>query len=186
MAQVNLCQFPHYRRFQRTDVPEIAGGGHPVGIVVDYLVRSLAADGSPITAVIKRTGLTAIHVTHDRAEALAIADRVVILSAGQIHQVAPPAEIISNPATPVVAAFMADATAIPVVVERGSDEVVAQMPGQALRLGVESVDFRGDAVGASEHLMLVAPHHIKVVGADAAADDTSAQASPSPPSPRAE
>lgn len=157
-----------------------------MGIVVDYLVRSLAADGSPITAVIKRTGLTAIHVTHDRAEALAIADRVVILSAGQIHQVAPPAEIISNPATPVVAAFMADATAIPVVVERGSDEVVAQMPGQALRLGVESVDFRGDAVGASEHLMLVAPHHIQVVGADAAADDTSAQASPSPPSPRAE
>jgi len=30
---------------------EIAGGGHPVGVVVDYLVRDLAAAGSPIAAV---------------------------------------------------------------------------------------------------------------------------------------
>ncbi|MEX3503840.1 ABC transporter substrate-binding protein [Corynebacterium sp. LK2510] len=35
---------------------EIAGGGHPVGIVVDYLVRSLAADGSPIAAVYPTEG----------------------------------------------------------------------------------------------------------------------------------
>lgn len=66
-----------------------------------------------ILALAKTQNLTAIHVTHDRAEALALADRVVVLNKGKILQIAPPAELLHRPATPEVAAFIADATILP-------------------------------------------------------------------------
>lgn len=56
--------------------------------------------------------LTTVHVTHDRTEALALADRVVVLNGGRIVQDAPPAEILANPANSFVAAFMSDAAVL--------------------------------------------------------------------------
>lgn len=66
-----------------------------------------------LVALVKSKGLTTIHVTHDRAEALALADRVVVLSGGKILQVAPPAELLSAPISAEVASFIADATVLP-------------------------------------------------------------------------
>ncbi len=43
-------------------------------------------------------GIPAIHVTHDRDEALAVADRVAVIVAGQVRQLASPHEIVANPA----------------------------------------------------------------------------------------
>jgi iron(III) transport system ATP-binding protein len=54
--------------------------------------------------------LTVVHVTHDRDEALALADRVVVLDQGRIQQIASPPELVSHPTTARVARFMADAT----------------------------------------------------------------------------
>ena len=55
-------------------------------------------------------GLTVVHVTHDRDEALALADRVVVLDAGRILQVGTPPELVSRPASARVAGFLSDAT----------------------------------------------------------------------------
>jgi len=63
-----------------------------------------------LVTLTRREGLTTVHVTHDRTEALAIADRVVVLGEGRIQQVATPQELVSRPATAEVAAFIADAT----------------------------------------------------------------------------
>lgn len=49
--------------------------------------------------------LTAIHVTHDQAEAMALGDRIAVMNAGRIEQVATPAEIYRRPATRFVAGF---------------------------------------------------------------------------------
>lgn len=57
-------------------------------------------------------GLTTVHVTHDRTEALALADRVIVLNGGRIIQDAPPSEILANPANSFVAAFMSDAAVL--------------------------------------------------------------------------
>ena len=57
-------------------------------------------------------GLTTVHVTHDRTEALALADRVIVLNGGRIIQDAPPAEILAHPANSFVAAFMSDAAVL--------------------------------------------------------------------------
>jgi thiamine transport system ATP-binding protein len=48
-------------------------------------------------------GATVVHVTHDQGEALALADRVVVMDAGRVAQVATPAELWSRPATASVA-----------------------------------------------------------------------------------
>lgn len=54
----------------------------------------------------QKTKVTVIYVTHDQSEALALADRIVVMNHGQIEQVGTPQEIYSHPATPFVAKFV--------------------------------------------------------------------------------
>jgi putative spermidine/putrescine transport system ATP-binding protein len=54
----------------------------------------------------QETGTTFVFVTHDQSEALAIADRVAVLNAGRLEQVAPPQEVYASPANAFVAAFV--------------------------------------------------------------------------------
>ena len=51
-------------------------------------------------------GLTAIHVTHDQVEAMALADRIVLLQGGAIAQDGAPMAIYNDPATLFAAEFM--------------------------------------------------------------------------------
>ncbi|WP_445682807.1 ABC transporter ATP-binding protein [Radicibacter daui] len=59
-----------------------------------------------IRALQRRLGITAIHVTHDREEAMVMADRIVILKDGHIAQQGTPEEIYNRPASSFVAAFL--------------------------------------------------------------------------------
>ena len=56
--------------------------------------------------ILKNVGVTAVYVTHDQAEAFAIADRVVVMNAGRIEQIGPPEEIYRSPASLFVARFL--------------------------------------------------------------------------------
>ena len=58
-------------------------------------------------------GLTAIYVTHDQEEALAISDRIAVLRGGRVEQVGPPEAIYRAPQTAFVAAFMGATNIIP-------------------------------------------------------------------------
>lgn len=51
-------------------------------------------------------GITALYVTHDQAEAFALADQVALLQSGQIEQLGSPMELYRHPATPFVARFL--------------------------------------------------------------------------------
>jgi len=53
-----------------------------------------------------RLGFTAVYVTHDQVEALALGDRLAIMRAGAIEQLAAPDEIFEGPATEYVAGFI--------------------------------------------------------------------------------
>jgi putative spermidine/putrescine transport system ATP-binding protein len=53
-----------------------------------------------------RLGLTTVFVTHDQDEALAVADRIVVMSAGKVEQVGTPREIYQRPASRFVAEFI--------------------------------------------------------------------------------
>ena len=54
----------------------------------------------------RELGVTTIMVTHDQEEALAMADRIVVMSEGKIEQIGTPTEIYQKPATPFVAEFV--------------------------------------------------------------------------------
>ena len=66
-----------------------------------------------------RTGTSALLVTHDQAEALAIADRVIVMRAGRIHQEGPPDEVYRHPVDRFTAQFIGRATLVPALVTAG-------------------------------------------------------------------
>ncbi|PWC85215.1 putrescine/spermidine ABC transporter ATPase [Azospirillum sp. TSH100] len=71
-----------------------------------------------IRAVQQRLGITAVHVTHDREEAMVMADRIVILNAGSIAQIGTPEEIYRRPASAFVASFLGADNVVPLQATR--------------------------------------------------------------------
>jgi ABC-type Fe3+/spermidine/putrescine transport system ATPase subunit len=63
----------------------------------------------------QRVGITAIYVTHDREEALTLADRIAVIDAGRIAQLGSPDEVFHRPVSAFVAGFMGADNAIDVV-----------------------------------------------------------------------
>ena len=56
-----------------------------------------------IDALLRRLGITAVYVTHDQAEAMALGDRIVVMSHGRVAQVGSPRDIYRRPANRFVA-----------------------------------------------------------------------------------
>lgn len=64
---------------------------------LDYKVRvSLRYE---LRQLVKKLGLTAIHITHDQEEAMSISDRIVILRAGQVVEIGTPQQLYETPQT---------------------------------------------------------------------------------------
>jgi putative spermidine/putrescine transport system ATP-binding protein len=61
----------------------------------------------------RRLGVTTVFVTHDQGEALAMSDRIAVMSKGVIRQIGTPAELYRNPQDPFVAAFLGDVNILP-------------------------------------------------------------------------
>lgn len=75
----------------------------PLGALDGPLRQRLQDD---LRALFERLSLTAVHVTHDVGEAFALGDRVAVLRAGRLAQVATPEELWSAPADDWVARFL--------------------------------------------------------------------------------
>ncbi|MBC9205551.1 ABC transporter ATP-binding protein [Roseomonas aerophila] len=84
-----------------------------------------------IRALQQRLGTTAVFVTHDQTEALAMADLVAVMNAGKVEQLAAPEEIFERPATRFVATFVGRAARIQGRLEAGG--VLRTEGGAALR-----------------------------------------------------
>lgn len=62
----------------------------------------------------RELGATAVYVTHDQSEAMAMSDRIIVMNAGRIEQVASPMEVYNRPASAFVAGFVGRANLIDV------------------------------------------------------------------------
>ena len=65
-----------------------------------------------IRRIVKENGLTGIYVTHDQEEALAMADRMAVLTRGRIGQIGTPEEIYRDPRSAYVAGFIGETNLI--------------------------------------------------------------------------
>ena len=74
-----------------------------------------------LRALQRRVGITAIYVTHDREEALTLADRIAVIDGGRVLQYGTPEEIFHRPASPFVAGFMGADNAVDLVADGASD-----------------------------------------------------------------
>jgi putative spermidine/putrescine transport system ATP-binding protein len=90
-------------------------------------------------------GITAIYVTHDQSEALALSDRVVVMNAGNIEQVGTPFEVYNHPASGFVASFVGMQSVLQATV--GKDASTVLVNGAPVRLDKPLSGKRaGDAV----------------------------------------
>ena len=81
----------------------------------------------------KEIGATFIYVTHDQAEALALADRVAVMDAGKVEQMASPRLLYAEPASEMVARFVGRGMVVPaLVIGRTSERVVVDIWGARL------------------------------------------------------
>ena len=61
----------------------------------------------------KRTGTTIVYITHDQAEAMALADRIAVMDNGRLAQLAAPRQLYMEPANEMVASFIAQGIILP-------------------------------------------------------------------------
>ena len=107
---------------------------------------------SEIRKLQRRLGKTAIYVTHDQGEALALSDRIVVMSAGQIEQIGTPREVYETPRTRFVADFIGASNLLAGVVE-----------GQGA-VRVEGARFLStDAAPPGPVTVLIRPERIRLV-----------------------
>ncbi|MGI4955559.1 MAG: ABC transporter ATP-binding protein [Janthinobacterium lividum] len=78
------------------------------------------AVGRDIRLLQKASGLTTIMVTHDQDEAMAMADRLVVMKDGRVQQVGTQEDLYERPATPFVAGFIGRSTMLPGQLRNGS------------------------------------------------------------------
>jgi spermidine/putrescine transport system ATP-binding protein len=91
--------------------PEVLLLDEPLG-ALDLRLRRQMQD--ELKAIQRRVGTTFVHVTHDQEEAMAIADRIVVMNAGRIEDHGPPHKVYLQPKTLFTAGFMGEINRIPV------------------------------------------------------------------------
>ena len=72
-----------------------------------------------IDALLRRLGITAIYVTHDQAEAMALGDRIVVMSQGNVAQIGTPRQIYFQPSNRFVADFIGTMNRVRGVISNG-------------------------------------------------------------------
>ena len=115
----------------------------------------------------RRLGKTALYVTHDQSEALALSDRIVVMSKGRIEQIGAPREIYERPANAFVADFVGSSNllAAAVIGTVGGATVIRTDRGLRLRAG-------GCPAAAGDRVIaMVRPEHIRLVSAGETAGD---------------
>ncbi len=90
---------------------------------------------SELRRIQQQLGITSVYVTHDQTEAMAMSDRIVVMSEGRIEQVGAPHEIYRRPATLFVADFIGKANVLRAsALKRSSEGLSVSVLGTHLQL----------------------------------------------------
>ncbi|AUH64386.1 ABC transporter ATP-binding protein [Paracoccus zhejiangensis] len=106
----------------------------------------------------QRLGFTAVYVTHDQDEALAVSDRIVVMKDGRIAQDGTPRELYESPASEFIADFIGEANVI-------DCEVLAVGGDQArIRVGTAELDLPARRAAPGPARLAVRPNAFAVTG----------------------
>ena len=102
----------------------------------------------------QRLEVTVVYVTHDQAEAMAVSDRIVVMSRASIAQEGTPRELYEAPASPFVAGFMGDANRARGVLVRRDDRlgdvtlsaITLSLPHRGLQDGDVELSIRPESI----------------------------------------
>ncbi|MBB3237537.1 ABC transporter ATP-binding protein [Phyllobacterium endophyticum] len=102
----------------------------------------------------QRLGFTAVYVTHDQEEALAVSDRIVVMQDGAVAQQGSPRELYEAPASSFIADFIGEANVVPCEVLRsdGGQAIIRvarlehSVPGRSARPGPAKIAVRPNAI----------------------------------------
>jgi putative spermidine/putrescine transport system ATP-binding protein len=98
-----------------------------------------------IDSLLRGLGITTVYVTHDQAEAMALGDRIVVMSKGRIAQIGSPQDIWFAPADRFVAEFIGTTSPLPGEIAGGMLSVAGAMLPWAGADGAVDVVIRPDA-----------------------------------------
>lgn len=119
--------------------PDVLLLDEPLG-ALDLKLRRAMQD--ELKDIQRRVGTTFVHVTHDQEEAMAIADRIVVMNGGRIEDEGPPQQVYLRPRTLFSAAFMGEINRIPV--KDGVSRLgVLGVPDGCLCIRPEAISERG-------------------------------------------
>ncbi|WP_145150534.1 ABC transporter ATP-binding protein [Pseudomonas oryzihabitans] len=102
--------------------PRVLLFDEPLAALDAQLREQLRAD---IGALLRELGTTAVYVTHDQQEALALGDRIVVMGEGRIAQIGTPTQIYQRPASRFVAGFVGQLNRFEVRAHSGAEVAVA-------------------------------------------------------------
>ena len=114
-----------------------------------------------LRALQKRIGITAVYVTHDREEALTLADRIAVIDRGRVAQYGTPEEVFHRPASAFVAGFMGADNRL-VLTERPDGTLAAPDAAPAGRS--VHAHFRADAARLAPAANAAAPDAVSLPG----------------------
>ncbi|MEL6310775.1 MAG: TOBE domain-containing protein, partial [Pseudomonadota bacterium] len=101
----------------------------------------------------RELGITFVHVTHSQDEALALADRIIVMNAGRIEQAGPPREVFDRPRTEFVARFIGGHNVLQDGAERlaiRADRIALAKAGDGTTTAtVRDIEYLGAAVNVS-------------------------------------
>lgn len=123
--------------FSRRAISDLSGGekqrvalarslvGHPRLLMLDEPFGALDAALrrdliEEVRAILAGEGISVLYVTHDQAEAFAIADRVALMRGGAFIQLAAPIDLVEHPADPYVVRFLGMGNLLPVTERQGN------------------------------------------------------------------
>jgi spermidine/putrescine ABC transporter ATP-binding subunit len=108
----------------------------------------------------RRLGKTTVYVTHDQGEALALSDRIVVMSNGRIEQIGAPRDIYERPANAFVADFIGNSNLLAATVLSVEADATIVRTAQGLTLGTAPAP---EPAGA-EVVAMIRPEHLRLVG----------------------
>ncbi|ANM04237.1 Fe(3+) ABC transporter ATP-binding protein FbpC 1 [Rhizobium phaseoli] len=102
----------------------------------------------------QRLGFTAVYVTHDQDEALAVSDRIIVMKDGEIAQSGTPRELYEAPASSFIADFMGEANVIPceVIAVEGTEALIRvagvnhRLPSRSAKPGMAKLAVRPGSI----------------------------------------